>query len=144
MLRQKTEISEPQITEAFSGEAELGQTGQLPDQAPLYARIQFQVSYFGKCSSLIFKGKPLSMTATLTDGQTKQYRIISGMADVGFIVSPLIENTNEFAALFRGLESLAGKKLRSIRVDSDDDFWNIKYRLSLGTLRYDPSLKRTE
>jgi hypothetical protein len=52
----------------------------------------------------------------LADGTTRTFRIIPGMTETGFVLSPLIESTRDFASLFGDRSMLWGKAVKSIRI----------------------------
>ncbi len=96
----------------------LGETVLLPgDNRPVYAKIRIKPSFPGKLSALLFKPSPLRIRLKLKSGETRIYRLIAGMAESGLLISPAIDNTREFAALFKGAEFLAHKQVQSLIIE---------------------------
>ena len=59
------------------------------------------------------------------------------MAKSGFLISPLVENTKEFALLFGNPDHLSDQRVKSLRISPDGHssiFWNSKYTLKLSKL----------
>ena len=73
----------------------------------------------------------------LRNGVTKSYRVISSMMATGFIVSPLVENTSEFALLAAGdprFQDAAQVASISIAPSYGNSlFWSGTYQLTLKT-----------
>lgn len=119
----------------------LGETVNLPlSDYPLYAQIEIKPSIFGRLAALLFKLTPLQITVALMDGQVKQYRIISGMAEAGFILSPLVEDHRDFKLLYEDIMSNPMNKLvRSIQIAPEPDsiagLWQNDYILTLRQLK---------
>jgi hypothetical protein len=51
---------------------------------------------------VLFKPPQLNLVLNLRSGKSQSYRTISTMMAAGFIVSPLVRNTGEFASLAVG------------------------------------------
>ena len=66
--------------------------------------------------SLLFKAPRLRLTARLSDGTVRHYRVISGMARSGFLLSPLVTTEREFAALYPGLKESPGLATTAIQI----------------------------
>lgn len=96
----------------------LGQRVELPqgDQV-LFARIDIRLRTYGKFEALLFKVPPLYINFRFPNGQIEIYRFIPGMARSGFVISPVVVDTEQFVAL----QDLEVKKALSNR--RPVEFW---------------------
>ncbi|MET1078938.1 MAG: hypothetical protein ABWY06_13070 [Pseudomonas sp.] len=94
-----------------------GEEIQLPEaDQPLFARLTIKKSLLGSLVSLLYKPSQLDMRVTLEGGRVRTYRIISGMSNSVFLLSPLIEVEGEFGMLYGPAVLLDGKKVKSFSV----------------------------
>ena len=101
------------------GEYSLGEIIHIPfSPHPIFVRINIRPNMLGKMASILFKTTPLKMNVTLFDGSVRSFRVVSGMMDSGFFLSPLVENTNEFALLYAGSTFLEGKKVKHFSISA--------------------------
>lgn len=85
------------------GTHKTGFTVALPESdGPLFAEVDLQPTLVGRLLMVLFKPPELNIVLNLRNGKSKSYRIISSMMATGFIVSPLVCNTGEFASLAVG------------------------------------------
>jgi hypothetical protein len=100
------------------GKARLGQAFSVPQaDGPVYAEMDFKPSVLGRVFNLFYKSNQLTLTAMLADGTSHTFRLVPGMVKTGFMVSPLVENTAEFALLFSPLKRLSHKRVVSLTVN---------------------------
>ena len=96
-----------------------GQIVELPKSPqPLYAKIIIKPTLFGRIKTILFKPATLSISLQMTDGSTKQFRLAAGMTTAGVMLSPLIETTAEFNALYSQEKSLNKKLVQSFVIES--------------------------
>ena len=103
---------------------------------PLFAVVDIQPSLMGKILSLLYKPSLLQVTLTLKDGSQVQYRMVSGMAKSGFIISPLVANTDDFALLYGPAKNWEAKQVVAMTIDdrrAQSLFWKHDY-----TVRFTP------
>jgi hypothetical protein len=98
-----------------------------------FVQMDIQLNWLGRCVAFLFRPSQLAITVTLANGEHRQFRMVSGMAKAGFLLSPLVENTEEFAALYNvGPEN--SKRVVSFRIDTADKsmawLWQKAYRVS--------------
>jgi len=96
----------------------------------LFAEIEFKPTILGYLAIIFFKPSQLYITFLLSNGTQKQYRMIANMAKSGFLISPLVENTNEFALLYGKKNDLNEKKVKSFVITINQDknwYWNDDY-----------------
>lgn len=77
----------------------LGDLVSVPSDSPLWATMTFHPTLMGKLWALLFKPPPVLMTVTYADGNVALYRIIPGMTETGFLLSPTIASTGQLQAL---------------------------------------------
>jgi hypothetical protein len=137
LLKRLGEAAEPQLQEVLSRRLELGRAVDVPDNNLLflYAQVEVRPSLLGRIASILYKTNRLRMSVTLASGQTRDFRIVSGMASAGFLLSPLVENTEEFAYLFDDPSALREKEVRSIRIDGDSRLWDRDIQVRLSAIR---------
>ncbi len=117
----------------------LGDEVSLPvtDEA-LLARVRVQPTWLGKLSNVVFKNAPLSIEVTLKDGEQRRYKLISGMAASEFLLSPLIQDTQDFVYLTgKDAWMLEGSRVVSLRIVSAMDWlplWQDSYQLELQSI----------
>ncbi len=117
-----------------SGKHVFGENVALPRSSrPIFARIEIEPTVIGRMATILFKPSQLQITLELNDGTRKHYRIISGMAKSGFVISPLIENIAEFSMLYEKGGALDNKQVRSMLIEPRDGgsiFWNNEYAVT--------------
>jgi hypothetical protein len=87
-----------------------------PSDRPLYAEIEIRPTLLGRFANTVFKPTQLQASFKLKNGEIKQYRLIAGMAESGFLISPLIENTTEFEWLYGPFARLDDKRVLSLSI----------------------------
>lgn len=111
---------------------------ELPDNGqPVFAEIMLNPTYLGHMASTFLKPDQLTIRLELTDGSQRQYRLIASMAKSVFLLSPLVENTAEFARLYDA-DGLNAKIVKRISIASrSDDSWqwekeySIRFKISV-------------
>lgn len=120
----------------------LGESVNVPDfEGQVYMTAEVDQTISGRVRSLLFKPTQLMIRMVLNNGQTREYRTVSGMMKTEFLVSPTVENTTEFAYLFGGSEFLSSKKVKSVQVFSakpNDWSWSNNVKVSFSGLKTIP------
>lgn len=114
---------------SFGERVELPQGGQL-----VFTKIDIHPTLLGRLVSFFYKPTQLQITLELNDGTKKKYRIIRGMIKSGFLLSPLIENNEEFRLLYANSYALEKKTLKSFKIDSVNGksiMWKDKYTVTI-------------
>jgi hypothetical protein len=93
----------------------LGEAVSIPgSERPLFASIIIKPTLLGRLAAFFFKPAHLELRMRLADGREKRFRFVAGMGETGFLLSPLIETTKEFALLYAGdMQPLAAKAVTS-------------------------------
>lgn len=106
----------------------LGERFAIPEfDGQTYMTAEINPSFSGRLRAALYKPRQLWVRLVLSNGQTRDRRIISGMTKTKFLISPLVENTSEFAYLFGGHEFLMSKKVVSAEfysTKSNDGSWS--------------------
>jgi hypothetical protein len=79
----------------------------------------------------------LSILLHLNDGTERRYRLISGMAKAGFLISPLIESTKEFTLLSSPDNTLGNKVVKAFEISPSGGksiFWDDTYSVKFSTI----------
>ena len=133
ILRKNKNASQAEHMNIISEKHQLGEQVKLPPSNRLiFAEIALKPTLWGYVSTLLLKPQQLEITYLLKDGTPKNYRIIANMAQSVFLISPLIENTAEFALLYNN--SLKDKMVQSFAISMQKGTnwqWNNEY-----TIRY--------
>lgn len=106
----------------------------------LWAQMTFNNNVLLDIVSLAFKPQEIYLHVTLANNQTFTYRLIAGMSSTGFLLSPLVANAQDFAALYTLAARqalLASNKIKYIsvsykgwqRIISTDDFQISWYKM---------------
>lgn len=102
-LQRRTTPATTQKTVLTQQSHRLGEWVSLPSAAQmLFAEIELAPTLLGRLSMLLFKPGQLYLSVDLGHGEKRVYRFIPGMALAGFVLSPLVESTAEFARLANG------------------------------------------
>lgn len=126
----------PRLTKVVDGVHKFGEEVVVPRPEGnfLFAQIDIKQTIVGKLISILYKPSRLAMTVTMHDGQTQTYRIISAMTASGFVLSPLVSNTQNFVMLYADKKYLENRQVRSIRIEAlgpMGKLWNNTYHLTL-------------
>lgn len=97
----------------------LGEIVAVPQgSGPIFVRIKFRQGILGKLADLLLKSAKLRMWVMLDDGSVEQFRLIAGMTETGFLISPLVRSAADFAHLYTDPGALDGKRVRSLAIVS--------------------------
>ena len=90
------------------------------DDGPIWVQITIEPTAAGRLLSLAYKNPELMMAVSLPAGQEQVYRLIAGEAEAGFLLSPLVDNRQAFAALASSQwrQRLRDKQLTTIRLSN--------------------------
>ena len=135
ILKKKTVPLPPLSTTLISRTSQrLNDWVELPNlDQQIWASMNIEQSWIGKIKDLLFKSSPLVISGRLEDGSIKQFRLVAGSAKTPFLLTPLIQNSQEFNLLYGDMKSLNGKRIKaiSIWVDGSQRDWQKTYELSL-------------
>lgn len=108
---------------------QLNKEKELPDvKEGLYAEIEIEKRLLGKLISFFYKPSDLIIRITLSDGAIRDYRFISTMGKTKFLISPLVENTEDFLLFAQNKNE---KFVKTMKIKGDSRFWNRSCQLKL-------------
>lgn len=71
-------------------------------EGPLFAKVDLEPTFLGKLTATVFKPTQVRILLNLSDGTKRDYRVLPKMMKAGFLLSPLVEDTEHFAQFIRG------------------------------------------
>lgn len=139
-LQKKENISDIEEPLKLTSEKHtFGESVNLPQSSqPIFAQIEIKPTILGRVANVLFKPSQLRISLELNNGIKKQYRIITGMAKSGFMISPLIENTAEFGMLYGERGFLNEKLVKSITIAPGIEkfmFWHKNYIITFSQIK---------
>ncbi len=143
ILRRTATAAVAEMTTISSSRYMLGKSVMVPTvDGFVVAEITVKPSLFGRLAGALFKSHSLLITFEMVAGQPKTYRFVSSMGKLGVMVSPLIENTTEFAELYAGTSQLSAKQVSSFKIESADGErdWQHVYQVTFKSLTVAPIL----
>jgi hypothetical protein len=86
--------------------------------APIWAEIDIKKTPVGSAISTLYKAPQLVMTVEFKDGKQSVFRVVPGMTSAGFLISPVIKDTQAFATLATPghLQDLTNAEVSSITI----------------------------
>ena len=110
---------------------------KVPGKGQLvFGEITIKPTLSGYMASTILKPGQLTIVFELADGSRRPYRIITNMAKSTFLISPLVENTAEFAMLYRDENALNAKVVKAISIAATSGSswqWQKEYSIQFKT-----------
>lgn len=128
-----------------SVEARLGEDVVVPGwEEPVWATLDIRPTFLGKIFSTLFKAPKLSLGVRYEGGGTADYRLVAGMTQTGFLLSPTVSSAKDFVALRSSHRRalLDGRRVVAFHVSGDSGtrfLWNLSYRASFSRLEIPPS-----
>jgi hypothetical protein len=102
----------------------MDQVVEVPQNGtPVFAAISLKQTMAGKLMNTLFKSRRLQIKVNLADGSKKSYRLVSGTAQAGFLLSPLIETGAEMQMLYQDMAFLVDKRVRSFSISPEGGRW---------------------
>jgi hypothetical protein len=92
--------NDPKMLDISVSSQRLGQEFNLPRTSePVWAEINVRPTFLGQIFAALFKPPQLHVLFRFEDGHTETFRYIAAMGRSGFIISPVIHDATDFAAL---------------------------------------------
>jgi len=114
------------VVDIDAGILQLEDEFELPEQyrENLWIKLEVTPTLLGSLASVLYKLPILRIALNLENGDVREYRFLHEIGDSGFLLSPLIENKEEFGIfpIASGIEFLKMKQVRSFSVHSEWDF----------------------
>jgi hypothetical protein len=141
VLTRRTRERSVTFDEPKSHELKFGEPVELEagDGSLVWLRAEFNRGIPAPIAGAAFRGPILYVQIELASGDERWYRIVPGMAEAGFLLSPLVTNNRDFAALMDGSWSrrLADRRVTKIEFATEFGakwYWNEPIRVELATL----------
>lgn len=134
VLHARDIVRPPDLKLIESGIYRFGESITIPkSEDPLYFKTTIRKSIIGLLVSTLFKVSELDISIELINGDTRKYRLVSEMANSGFIVSPLIVNAEEFSRVYENIDDLSTSVITSIKISASrfPFLWNDKFQIEL-------------
>lgn len=134
--KRATGYSVPEPHDTIRQKHTLGEKVMVPaNSGLLYANIFIKPTLMGRFFSIIYKPDQLTMDVQLDSGVQKSFRLVSSLAKAGFLLTPLVENTQEFSLLYGPdtTTSLAGKAVKYLWVSTlngKSQHWQSTYEIT--------------
>lgn len=121
-------------------DATLGQIVKVPvSDKPVFVKIDVSPTLFGRLVGTAYRPGLLIMSVQKTTGTPEDHRFISGMGRSGFVLSPFLAKTKDFAGLYYG-EDLSAKRVVAFSIrPAEGDFmakpqWKQQYHVEFDTI----------
>lgn len=102
----------------------LDQWHEVPlTEALQWVKLELKPSLVGRLVGFLYKPEPLQIEVKLANQQNKRYRLISGMAEAGFLLSPLVSNQQEFQRLYADYDLQVENRVVAFKVIADAAAW---------------------
>lgn len=69
----------------------------IPDAGLIWAKVDAQTSWLGRLVSVLYKSPHIQLRILCDDGSTKTFQIVPELGRAGFLLSPFVSNTKDFA-----------------------------------------------
>ena len=107
----------------------MGEWVSMPDFAGyIFTQATISPSFLGRIINIFYKSSEIRISLRLKDGSTRYYRLIPAMAKAGFLLSPLVENSQDFHIAMEDGAALKEKKVESFSIGPVDKRWEWKQR----------------
>jgi hypothetical protein len=83
----------------------------------LTASFRFRLRPGGKLLHVLYRNPLLYVNLLLSDGSSRRYRLVPGLAAHEFLLNPLVENSEDFVGLYSGKN---GKRIVGLSVTQED------------------------
>ena len=131
ILRKRQTLANPEKVakyeskvESFRKNVEVPHSNQL-----IYAKLDIHPTVLGSLANIAFKSSQLHITLTLNSGEVRTYRMVSGMAKAGFLISPLVEDTKDFRELYEKT-NIDKNRVKYFSIEGNDLLWNDTYTVT--------------
>lgn len=140
LILSKRTVANPGATPQLlaEGAAGFGEVVNLPaTDGWIYAEIALDKTPLGRLVEVVYRLNEFEVSIELRDGGKRRFRLIPGMARAGFLLSPLVENTAEFAMLYGDPARLGAKSVNSLAIaprGGGHGLWRDRYRFRFSAI----------
>jgi hypothetical protein len=121
VLRRRATPADTAREAAGGGAYLLGERIAVPDvTGPVFARLEVRPSLLGRAWAITFKPAPLRIELELEDGSQLSHRYVAAMGAAGFVISPWVSTSSEFAALYGDHVLSSGRRVVAFTVKAED------------------------
>jgi hypothetical protein len=119
------------------GRQRIGREFKFPKVSePVWAEIDVRPTFLGRIFNFLFKLPQLNILFRFEDGHSEVFRYVAAMGRSGFIISPMIHDTYDFAALLTGAREQYFSSLRptSVKIEGGVEtrlFWKRAFDVRL-------------
>jgi hypothetical protein len=139
LTRKSAKNSEPDIIPILTGNYTINEKVYIPQNSDIiFASITLSKTLTGKLISMLYKPSQLTINVNLVNGESKSYKIVPGMAEAGFVMSPLIQNTYEFTEMNRQTKTLNNKAVVSFSISPNQANWDWHPNYQLSLMSFNP------
>ncbi|MBB3048506.1 hypothetical protein FHR99_002780 [Litorivivens lipolytica] len=119
-------------------EARLGKVVVLPEnRGNLWAEFKLKSTFLGRLWALFIKPPELMMTVMQTSGEQEVYRLVPEIAKAGFLLSPTLEDREQFADWLQRGEADTGVAQITIEAQYGAGvLWQSDYQLTLSSFQF--------
>ena len=111
---------------------------------PIYVTLQVRPTFLGHILTVLFKPPPLSLELNLNDGRQENYRVVAGMMESGFFISPRVITSKEFYLLQTGnTRYMSNATVASFKINRPIGgalFWHPAIRATIAEYQPRPAL----
>ncbi|MGY4350495.1 hypothetical protein ACVWXM_006988 [Bradyrhizobium sp. GM7.3] len=138
VYERRPEVLPFQFRQIKSDTATFNQVVQIDPSVRTWAKIDVRRAPLGKIMGAIYKAPQIFLNIVYDDGLPVKYQIVPELGRAGFLLSPSITSTDEFA-------SISGRRVKTIRLsveDHNDWFYEPDFRLEFSELVIGDSAER--
>lgn len=111
----------------------------------LWVKLDIKPTLIEKLISILYKPNQLNLRVYYSDGTNADYRLITKIAEAGFIISPTISNTSDFACIYTNNNDFdnCGKKVKYFSIETPQNKFQSMYTISnimISSLEFESNL----
>ena len=101
LLRRRAEPAPYRLVPLATRAVHLGEPTRIPNggHGPVWATLDIRLTALGRLAELLLRAPKVWLDVATRDGRVQRFRVIPEMARGGFLLSPLVVNTVDFALL---------------------------------------------
>lgn len=139
LMERSTEAAvEPQPQPEWQMTAALGEWVEVPArQGPKFVALRANASFLGRLYGFWFRTPPLQIEVETLTGVRSRYRLQPRAAEAGFLLSPLLRDTNQLLGLYLGHQPESVRRFRIVSPNSEHSrMWSGSVEIGFGSFRW--------